>query len=116
IMKELHPEEEQEFDPVLPREPISVLGDLYEFSSNSKRLVHRLLCASSTESDATAKLMDGELIDHVNTDPPYNVDYTGGTKEKLKIENDKMTPEQFRQFLYDFYSNCFMFMKAGAPI
>lgn len=26
------------------------------------------------------------------TDPPYNVDYEGGTSKKLKYENDDMTP------------------------
>lgn len=33
------------------------------------------------------------------TDPPYNVDYTGGTKEGLKIQNDKMSDGAFRLFL-----------------
>lgn len=33
------------------------------------------------------------------TDPPYNVDYQGGTKEGLKIENDNMSAEEFREFL-----------------
>ncbi|MFC6999585.1 DNA modification methylase [Rufibacter roseus] len=116
LMKELNPEQESDFEPVLPREPISVLGDLYEFHSPSKRLVHRLHCASSTDSDAIAKLMDGKLAACVNTDPPYNVDYQGKTKESLKIENDSMDNASFYQFLYDFYTNCFMIMEAGAPI
>lgn len=33
------------------------------------------------------------------TDPPYNVDYTGGTKDALKIANDSMSDENFRAFL-----------------
>lgn len=35
------------------------------------------------------------------TDPPYNVDYTGGTKDALKIQNDNLPDAEFRQFLID---------------
>jgi len=43
--------------------------------------------------DGTAK------ADLVFTDPPYNVNYEGCTKEKLKIINDAMTIEEFIAFL-----------------
>ncbi len=59
---------------------------------------------------------EGVLIDLVDTDPPYNVDYQGKTKDALKIQNDSMGDGDFRQFLYDFYINCFTFMREGAPI
>ena len=45
--------------------------------------------------------MSGEKADLYLTDPPYNVDYTGKTKDALKIENDKMSDEGFRNFLRD---------------
>lgn len=48
------------------------------------------------------------------TDPPYNVDYTGKTKEALKIDNDSKTDEQFRQFLTDAFTNANTAMKPGA--
>lgn len=35
----------------------------------------------------------------VITDPPYNVDYTGKTKDALKIENDAKDVDDFIQFL-----------------
>ena len=84
-----------------------VLGDLIEIGE------HRLLCGSSTEVDTWGKLMDGQLADLVVTDPPYNVDYTGKTKDALKIENDSKTDSDFYQFLYDFYTVLGSYTKHG---
>jgi DNA modification methylase len=39
------------------------------------------------------------MADAVFTDPPYNVDYTGGISEELKIVNDSMTSDDFYSFL-----------------
>lgn len=116
LLKELHPEEENEFDPEPPKAPISVLGDIYELHSESKRLKHVIVCGSSLDSEVVARALAGELANLIVTDPPYNVNYEGGTAEKLKIENDSMPDADFYQFLYDFYTNCYAYMEAGAPI
>lgn len=48
------------------------------------------------------------------TDPPYNVDYTGGTDEHLKIANDNMEDAAFRQFLTDAFKAADAVMHPGA--
>lgn len=95
--------------PSTPTTPKTVSGDLYHLGGR-----HRVLCGDATSLDDMEKLMDGYKADMWLTDPPYNVDYTGKTKDALKIENDKKEDGDFRQFLVDAYTAADAFMKPGA--
>ena len=92
--------------PDAPEEPTTKPGDLWILGN------HRLLCGDSTNPQHLQRLMDGQLADLWLTDPPYNVDYEGGTG--LKIQNDNMADGEFRQFLCDVYSTANQVLKPGA--
>lgn len=113
---DLKQEEEKETDLTPPKEPITILGDVYELISKQKELHHRVVCGDSTNSKDYKKLLESKLFNLVVTDPPYNVNYEGGTKQKLKIKNDKMDNDSFYTFLYLFYQETFLNAEAGSPI
>jgi len=93
--------------PELAEEPVTKPNDIWILGN------HRLMCGDSTSIDDLEKLCP-QAIDMWLTDPPYNVDYTGGTKDSLKIINDSMGDDEFRQFLRDSYVAADSIMKAGA--
>lgn len=88
--------------------PISVLGDVWLCGA------HRVMCGSSLETTAMDTLIDGRPVDILLTDPPYNVAYTGKTKDSLTIQNDSMGDEAFRGFLRDAFVTADLQMKPGA--
>ena len=96
--------------PELRQAPVSVAGDLWILGN------HKLLIGDATNSDDAARLMAGEAADLIFTDPPYNVDYQGYTEEQLKIQGDRMSAEQFCQFLAATFGNYRRIVKPGASL
>ena len=77
--------------------PVTQPGDIWLIGK------HRLMCGDSTDIGAVATLMDGKKARMIFTDPPWNVDYGGDSKhpswKPRQILNDKMSAEQFYDFL-----------------
>jgi len=59
--------------PPPPQEPTSRRGDLWLLGD------HRLLCGDATDAEDVRRLMDGQRAVLMATDPPYLVDYQGGS-------------------------------------
>jgi site-specific DNA-methyltransferase (adenine-specific) len=72
---------------------------------------HRLMCGDSTSAEDVSRLMEGSKANLLFTDPPYGVSYEKKTKEVLKsknytkIQNDDLKLDQFKDFLFDVFTN-----------
>jgi DNA modification methylase len=77
-----------------------VLGDLFEIGE------HRLLCGDSTDSDAVAKLMNGQKADVAHNDPPY-----GMKKESEGVLNDNLNYSDLLNFNHQWIALQFMHLK-----
>lgn len=91
-------------------EPITKVGDVWKLGR------HYLMCGDSTQKENVLKLTNKQQIDMILTDPPYNVDYEGGTSDKLKIENDNMSETEFYNFLLAAFRNMYESLKNGGSI
>ena len=94
-----------------------VLGDLFEIGE------HRLLCGDSTKISDIEKLMDGNKVDLIFTDPPYSVNFTKKAKEVLKsknyneIANDNMSVKDTSELLWKpYFKNAYDIAKDDCSI
>lgn len=106
-MAPVEPVEEDDAPEVSETAPRAKKGDIWQLG------IHRLLCGDSTEPTALAKLMAGETADLLLTDPPYNVEYVGKTKDALTIQNDRMGGAAFLEFLTAAFSAVNEFLRPG---
>lgn len=96
---------EDDYEVELPEDTNIKAGDIYQLGR------HRVICGDATNKNDLNKLCNGNLVDLILTDPPYNVNYEGGTG--LTIANDNLPDEKFRQFLCDSFKNMNEHLKAG---
>lgn len=91
-------------------------GDLFEIGP------HRLLCGDCRNPDDVRRLMGREKADMVFTDPPYNVEIVGGTRDPRDkknyqsgnyIENDSMSDVEFDTFLFEAMQSLYDAMSLG---
>lgn len=105
-------EYEDDFDPeeALPEEAVTKPGDIWRLGN------HILACGDSTNSEDMKRLVDGRVVDLIVTDPPYNVAYEGKTKDKLKIQNDHQSTDDFTAFLEAAFKNMAEWLKSGGGV
>jgi site-specific DNA-methyltransferase (adenine-specific) len=77
----------------------SALGDVWQLGK------HRLMCGDSVDDDSVDKLLDGNIVDLVFTDPPYGVAYTGGLQFKSDGEVVKNNREMIENDDIDIYED-----------
>jgi DNA modification methylase len=108
--------EDEDF--VVPDNPDSVVGEVYELGP------HRLVCGDSSDVTILERATNGEKAACVWTDPPYGVAIVGGnhslSPEERKrrggktIENDALDLDGLRDFLRETLGAAFTFTEPGA--
>jgi DNA modification methylase len=101
--------------PEIPEDPISKPGDVWILGD------HKVVCGDSTDAQTYDQLLEGEQIDMIFIDPPYNVNYANTEELKAQgkdraILNDNMGQDQFRDFLLAAFGQAATVCKAGGPI
>jgi len=75
--------------PELAEEPQTKAGDIWCLDK------HRVMCGDAVCTEHLSQLMQNDKADMVFTDPPYNVDYCGYTKDQLTLKQDNLAIPEF---------------------
>ncbi|SPB18547.1 DNA methylase N-4/N-6 domain-containing protein [Caballeronia novacaledonica] len=95
--------------PPCPDAPVSERGDVWLCGP------HRVMCGDALDAADMARLMGNSTAALVLTDPPYNVDYEGKGRQRLKIVNDAMAGAAFHEFLLSAFTAMLAHATPGAP-
>jgi DNA modification methylase len=106
---ELLDTQEPDQPPEPRRETKITLGDIFQFQIGNN--YYRFGCGDSTDLDFVIKVLDGKKLDLLHTDPPYNVAVQNS--QGMKIANDNMSQDDFKQFMRDVYSTAYSITKYG---
>jgi len=79
--------------PETPEEATTRPGDVWTLGP------HRLICGDAADAAVHERLLAGEAVDLLLTDPPYNVAYVGKTADALVIDNDDLPDTDYAAFL-----------------
>ena len=82
--------------PEVGETPVSRPGDVWQLGP------HRLLCGDAIVAASYDALLDGESVDMVFTDPPYNVNYANSAKDKLRGKDRAILNDNLGDGFYDF--------------
>ncbi len=82
--------------PEVSETPVSRPGDVWLLGG------HRLVCGDSTVPDSYERLLVGEPVDMVFTDPPYNVNYANSPKDKMRGKDRAILNDNLGDGFYDF--------------
>jgi DNA modification methylase len=96
---------EEDTIPGLPANATAKLGEVWQLGR------HRLMCGDSTNPNHVERLMDSQQADLVVTDPPYNVAIENS--QGMKIQNDDMSNQEFKNFLTMCFKNLEASLKPG---
>lgn len=80
--------------PDAPSDAVSRRGDVWSLGGE-----HRAMCGDSTSPADLGALMAGGRASLVFTDPPYGVDYDGGTTVREKLAGDEVGTSIYGDFL-----------------
>ena len=120
---QFHPEDNFDVDKELEDlVPVTELGDIWQLGK------HRIICADCSDERSIKKLMEGQTVDMLLTDPPYGVDKGNfhnewneahGWKTHKPIENDNIIDYDifFKSFLsiipFSDYNVFYIFMSGS---
>lgn len=89
-------ETDEDAVPDVGETPVSRPGDVWVLGP------HRLLCGDATVAASYEALLEGERVDMVFTDPPYNVNYANSAKDKLRGKDRAILNDNLGDGFYDF--------------